>query len=140
MTTMYTIVRYVPDTTAGEFINIGVLVWGDGAIRARFLDNWKRVEPSDPYVIEALDRFAASFGPDAEDPLQEGDLTSMIDGWGGAIQFAPARPSGASPEATLEAVAADFLRQRVRPSPAWGAKYPDDPRFLRTHTLSIPCG
>lgn len=140
MTTMYTVVRFVPDTTAGEFINIGVLVWGDGLVRARFTDTWKRTGSNDVHVTAMLDRFAARFRSGTDDAVQEGDLAAMIDGWGGAIQFAPARPSGAPPDETLDAVAADFLRQRVTPAPAWNAKYPDAPSFLREHTLTVPRG
>lgn len=41
----YSVVRYLPDPTNGEQINIGIICWDDeGQVRSRWLSDWSRVE------------------------------------------------------------------------------------------------
>jgi hypothetical protein len=44
MTSYFSVVQYVPDPITNERMNVGVLVFGDGQVRARFTSDWKRVE------------------------------------------------------------------------------------------------
>lgn len=131
MAAYYTVVQYVPDAIADERINIGVIVAGEGKIRVRFLNRWGRVKQfSGNRNINHLQEFArrledASYGqlmlPHPEmrdrDLLSEEMLRSMIDGWGGSIQFTPARGSLDSHDDLLDTVASRFLREHVRPPP-----------------------
>ena len=55
MQTRYAIVRYLPNALNEEFINIGVVVLDDGRVRARFIEDWTRVEKLAGYKVE---RFA----------------------------------------------------------------------------------
>jgi len=43
MTPYYTVVQCVPDPIAGERINIGVIVLGEGRLSCRFVRTWRRV-------------------------------------------------------------------------------------------------
>jgi hypothetical protein len=102
----FTVVRAVPDPVAGEFANIGVVVFGDGKVRTRFLRHWSRVEAFAGEDISDLEDFAAEFERDAAstligvrqqrlDPfegppeLEEGELRRMASQWSNAIQFSP---------------------------------------------------
>src|SRR5437879_5477961 len=44
MSAYYALIQYTPDPVIGELINIGVVVFGDGRTRFRFLHNWNRVK------------------------------------------------------------------------------------------------
>lgn len=132
---MYSVVRYVPDTTAGEFVNIGVLVWGDGRVRARFLASWRRIDGAPDQAVALLDRFKARFSPDANPPVAEREIVEMIDAWGGAIQFSPSTPAVGTPDETLEAVTGDFLRALTLSPRAWQQEFPSNPDFLRKNQL-----
>jgi Protein of unknown function (DUF3037) len=43
MVSRYSVIRYVPNPSADERINIGVLVSDEQEVRVRFLQNWERV-------------------------------------------------------------------------------------------------
>lgn len=131
MASYYTVVQYVPDAIADERINIGVIVAGEGKVRVRFLNRWGRVKQfSGNRDISFLQEFGrrledASYGqlmlphPDLRDRdlLSEEILRSMIDGWGGSIQFTPTRGSLDSHDDLLDTVSSRFLREHVRPPP-----------------------
>lgn len=132
--TQYTVVRYVPDTFAGEFINIGVLAWGEGRVLARFVGDWERARAFGEHGVEELQRFAERFSPGAEAP-SESEVADMVDAWGGAVQFSPALASRRTPEATLDLIAREVLRGHSSPEREWMAGFTKNPSFIRKHTL-----
>lgn len=119
MTTLYSVIRYVPDVFADERINIGVMVWGEGRVRAQFVTDWRRVERFGRRDVAFLREFAAWVeSDDGQAPLSiDGSarfseaLARQIAGrWGGSIQLSDPRPSMRTVDATLRAIAARFLR------------------------------
>lgn len=127
MTAQYSIVRYVPDPIADESVNIGVIVVGDGQVRARFLDNWSRVRTFGDEDIEFLRDFAAAvesvvdalgssqmaLGGDLQKRvLDEGTLADMAGSWINSIQLSPPRGSLKSSDALIDELSARYLRMR----------------------------
>lgn len=121
MATYYTVVRYVPDPVADERINIGVMVWGDGRIRSRFLSNWQRVRnfgiPDVSFVRDFARRMADAESDQLALPhgmgaprFDESALERAIETWAGAIQFSTKRASLRDPETVLKDVSERFLR------------------------------
>ncbi len=124
MATFYTIVRCVPDPVVGERLNIGVIVWGDGRIRSRFITNWTRLRTlgvTDPSFFRDFARRIENAGENqltlsgipGVDLFDEAALLRAIDTWAGAIQFSRPRASLRSPEVVLDDVASRFLRDRT---------------------------
>lgn len=58
MVSYYTVVQYYPDPIADERINIGVMAFGDGRVRSRFIQDWRRVEQFGGEDISFLHDFA----------------------------------------------------------------------------------
>jgi hypothetical protein len=123
MPTYYTVVRCVPDVVADERVNIGVIVWGDGHIRSRFLSDWRRVQAIGvkdvSFVREFIERVSAADanqlalpGLEAEGGFSEMTIRRAIDSWAGLIQFSPVRSSLRDPDTVLEDVSRRFLRVR----------------------------
>ena len=119
MTTLYSVIRYVPDVFADERINIGVMVWGEGRVRAQFVTDWRRVERFGRRDVAFLREFAVWVeSDDGQAPLSiDGSarfsetLARQVAGrWGGSIQLSDPRPSMRTVDATLRAIAARFLR------------------------------
>ena len=127
MPTYYTVVRCVPDPVVDERINIGVIVWGDGKIRARFVSDWKRVTSFGIKDVSFIRDFAQRI-MDAEanqlvlpnvpgaQRFDEAALRRAIETWAGVIQFSEARASLREPDTVLEDVARRFLRAPDRSS------------------------
>ena len=44
----YCVVRWLPDVTAGEFVNVGVVAFGQGKSLVRLLNDWTRARAFDP--------------------------------------------------------------------------------------------
>src|SRR5260370_836966 len=89
MPSRYSVIRYVPDPTAGECINIGVVVFGNGRVLYRFVKNWDRVKSFRQEDIEYLRVFERNFGRIREEELEE-----MIRSWKLSIQFST--PAGSA--------------------------------------------
>ena len=69
------LIRYVPDVVKGEFVNIGVLLRGEGQTAVRFTRDWSRVRcidaDADVAMLEALEQEIAErlgAGVSARDP------------------------------------------------------------------------
>ena len=58
MPAFYSIVQYVPDPVIDERINVGVIVFGEGRVMSRFVDNWRRVRNFGSEGIAFLRKFA----------------------------------------------------------------------------------
>ena len=44
MATFYSVIQFVPDPVADERMNAGVVVFGNGRILVRFVENWGRLQ------------------------------------------------------------------------------------------------
>lgn len=118
MTTLYAVVRYVPDVFADERINIGVMVWGDGRVRSQFVRDWRRVERFGQRDVAYLREFAewvtSEGGPllpiDGATRFGEDTVGRIAGRWGGSIQVSEPKPSMRSVDDTLRAVASRLLR------------------------------
>ena len=53
-----TVVQCVPDPVIDERINVGVIVYGEGRIRSRFISDWRRVRSFGVDDVEFLKEFA----------------------------------------------------------------------------------
>lgn len=118
MASYYTVVRFVPSAIAEELVNVGVLTWGDGRVRARFLKNWARVDAfarrdSQRHVRDFQKWAESSAQLDAREDgrplLDEEKLLHMIHDWHGSVQFSEPRASLSTPDDLLAEIATDFL-------------------------------
>ena len=108
MTAYYTVVQYIPDPITDERVNVGVLTYGDGRVRARFLSNWSRVaqfgKSSDlAFLNEAAGILAAA----SEDDIRVSAAT-----WADVLQLTEPRGSLLSPDELLVNIAERFLRSK----------------------------
>jgi hypothetical protein len=106
MVSYYTVVQYYPDPIAGERINIGVIAFGDGRLRSRFLENWRRVEQFGSEDISYLHDFARR-----AEAWDEATLKDCMAWWKRSIQFREPLPSLLDPEKLLDEVVRLFLRE-----------------------------
>jgi len=122
MASHYTVVQYVPDPATDERINVGVLTYGDGQIRCRFLRDWRRVEQFGGEDIGFLRDLARDiqtaagaqptlFAMPGAGRLDEETLRRMIGRWRNSVQFTPTRASLLKPAELLDDVAGRFLRE-----------------------------
>lgn len=132
----YTIVQFVPDPITDERVNIGVIVFGDGQVRSRFLQNWDRVSRfaqedisyardfanwvEQAAVRSASEPLMASL-PGLPDPvrLDEHSIRRMAGEWSNSIQLTAPQPSLENPEALLLKMVRTFLREPVRRQPVF---------------------
>src|SRR5690242_14116669 len=80
MASHYIVVSYVPDPVIEEKINIGVVVYGDGAIRSRFVRNWQRARQFGVGDIRFLQDFAKKLdnGRELSLPLAGGSDVQLL--------------------------------------------------------------
>lgn len=124
----YTVVQYVPNPLADDRMSVGVIVFGDGQIRSRFVQNWKPVQQFAGTDIELLREFAARIDEEAVasagGPLQpdmftagpsrridESRILQMASEWSNSIQLTPAEPSLRSHDELLTTLADMVLRE-----------------------------
>ena len=134
MPAYYTVVQCVPDPIADERVNVGVIVFGDGQIRSRFLRDWDRVarfaQEDVGYVrefAEWVDRAAleSAAGPiqtpmpgfPVPRPLDEDTLRGIAAEWSNSIQLTPPQPSLEPHDALLATLVATFLKEPRRAPP-----------------------
>ncbi len=131
MASFYTVVQFVPDPVADERINAGVIVFGDGRILVRFVENWNRLQRFGNKDVSFLRQFASDLserahGGEAHPQLTEQMLREMVATWRNAIQFTPPRGSLLSLEELLVDAEARFLAndhpQQNRPVTRWYMK------------------
>src|SRR5437588_4011038 len=122
MTAFYTVVQYVPDPVSDERVNVGVLAFGDGKVRARFLSNWSRVAQFGRSSDVAFLRDAASSLAAAT----EDDIRSAVASYADVIQLSEPRGSLLQPEELLQDISARFL---------WAA--PAQVRAARSHFQAV---
>jgi hypothetical protein len=166
MTSHYTIAQYVPDPTADERMNIGVIVWEDGRVYSDFILDFARARSFGGKDITFLKDFAgyvrnltnekrdhyAEFSPDR--------IGKLINSWTDSIQFTEPRGSTKSATELIEELPSRFLRRIQHLSPsivkitrtraqavraayksvrdAVKAQAPDKARHLVQKNLSLP--
>jgi Protein of unknown function (DUF3037) len=122
MPSYYSVVQYVPDPVADERINVGVIVFGDGVVRSRFLRSWRRVQALSGTDVTFLREFVgavATWAPEQRDlpgiaevrEVTGSALRAMAGHWINSIQFSEPRASLAAPDAVMADIAARFLKE-----------------------------
>jgi Protein of unknown function (DUF3037) len=121
----YSVVQYLPDPVTDERINIGVVAFGDGVMRARFVRNWRRVGSFGGPDIDFLKKFARDVETAAEQQIPLALEGSRLDAealrqaagrWMNSIQLTEPRGSTLEPDELVGKIARRFLRDRVRVS------------------------
>lgn len=131
MPAYYTVVQFVPDPIADERVNIGVIVFSDGQVRSRFLQNWDRVSRFAQEDIGHVREFADWVGqasvrsavnsympplPGLPGPMQlnQDTIHRIAAQWSNAVQFTAPQPSLENQDALLLRMAQTFLREPAR--------------------------
>jgi Protein of unknown function (DUF3037) len=120
MSAKYSVVQYLPDPTADERINFGVITWDEQHLRSRFVAHWSRIRSFGGEDVSFLRDFArdvtALTSPQMPLPEIGGEkldlsrLKKMIGEWSYSIQFTEPRGSLRDAQTLLEETAAVFLR------------------------------
>jgi hypothetical protein len=110
MPAYYSVVQYAPDLVTGERINFGVVVFGEGRLLTRFLQNWTRVKQFGGNVTSLK-----AFAHEAQHKLDEGKVREAAQRWANCIQFTPPAASTLGHDALLLDVTKRFL---IDPPPA----------------------
>jgi hypothetical protein len=110
MLSFYSVVQYVPDVLADERINVGVVAWGDGRVRVRWLRDWERVRLFAGHDVSNLARDLAREGAG----WTEEQVVRQAGRSGSVVQFTGPRPSIRNPDQVLVVMAKLFLRETGR--------------------------
>src|SRR5579859_2945783 len=43
MPSFYSLIQYAPNPVSGEAVNFGIVTFGEGGVRCRFVQDWRRV-------------------------------------------------------------------------------------------------
>jgi Protein of unknown function (DUF3037) len=94
MSAFYSVIQFVPDPVADERVNAGVVVFGEGRVLVRFVENWDRLRRFGNKDVSFLKQFAR----DLEKRIRDGTTTEemlrdMAANWRNAIQFTSPRGS-----------------------------------------------
>ncbi len=114
MATFYSVIQFVPDPVADERMNAGVVVFGNGRILARFVENWGRLQRFSNQDVSFLKQFARDFKERIHDSgkgaqITEATFRDMAATWRNAIQFTAPRGSLLTLEELLEDADERFL-------------------------------
>lgn len=102
----YAVVQYIPDPVADEKVNVGVLAFGDGRVRARFIGNWSRaVQLSGQRDVSFLQEAASALAAATEDEIRATERS-----WPAVLQLTEPRGSLLDPETLLNEMAERFLK------------------------------
>ena len=118
----YTVVRYIPDTNTGEYLNAGVLVYADDRVRARFINDWGRLRRFGDGDISFLRQFVKdvergieSIFPD--DRLTPEKIQHMAKQWIHCIRLTPPSFATLDADKLLDFAAKKFLPAPAQPKP-----------------------
>ncbi len=125
MESYFSVVEYLPDPLTDERVNIGVIVFGEGRARSRFLNNWQRVKAFSQTDTGFLKEFARDVekstaaqlglpGIGNRPSLDLADLQEISRSWLNAIQLTEPKASLKTPDELLELVASRFLKEPRR--------------------------
>jgi Protein of unknown function (DUF3037) len=144
MTSFYSVVQYVPDSSADERLNIGLVVVGGETVKVQFLDDWQRARAFGGEDISYLQSFADEISsaashpqlePSAENPANWSvdRLREMSETWNGNIQFAVPRPAVIDADRLMALMSRRLLRAR----PVKHRAYPDQREFIAAATARV---
>jgi hypothetical protein len=116
MNSFYTVVRYVPDPTADERINIGIIAVNEGRIKTRFLRDWSRVKRFGAEDTGFLQLFARTLTFPGDTTLKRGEWTrdyalGLSMRCKGSIQFSEPRASLEPIDVLVHQAARRFLKE-----------------------------
>src|SRR5258706_9088964 len=119
MPSKYTVVQFVPNPTAEERVNIGVMTWDHVGVRSQFLDNWRRVRAFSAGEVgfvrdiaaELAGRTAAQGALPLDDVgrIDDERMEALARKWRHCIQFTPPRGSLKNADDLLAELAPVFL-------------------------------
>ncbi|WP_158633390.1 DUF3037 domain-containing protein [Tautonia sociabilis] len=114
MAAFYTVIQFVPDPVADERVNAGVIVFDGERVRARFIENWGRLQRFGNKDVGFLRNFAREFLDRCQDSVPEGRVTEqtirdMASTWSSLIQLTPPRGSLLDLDALLRDAEDRFL-------------------------------
>lgn len=104
MTSYYCVIQFIPDVVRDERVNVGVLTFGDGQVRTRFIKDWTRAE-----TIAGTDVMGLKFLLEDVENLSENDVWNAARNWEHAIQLTYPCGTGKSPDELLNETANRFL-------------------------------
>lgn len=114
MPSHYTIIRYVPDPIAEEYVNIGIIAFEKDALKFKFIKDWKRVHAFGNEDISFLKEFAhdcLTKQPELfQPPIEENSIRQALMKWGNSIQFSAIRGSIKPAEQLIDDLENIFLR------------------------------
>ena len=115
MTAYYTIAQYVPDPTADERMNIGIIAWDDARVCSNFVKDFSRARAFGGKNIGFLKEFAEYVGDLTKESSKDyrefspSNITKLIYGWTNSIQFTEPRGSTKSVSELAAELPARFL-------------------------------
>jgi hypothetical protein len=111
MPSYFTVVQYVPDPVVDERINIGVIVFGEGQVTSRFVENWNHVRSFGSESINYLRKFANEV-----DRMDENSIRKCAETWSHSIQLTKPAGSLLSPPRLLVDMSSRYLREWAFPT------------------------
>jgi hypothetical protein len=116
MTSHYTIAQYVPNPTADERMNIGIIVWDNARVYSSFINDFSRARSFGGKNVNFLKEFADYVSDLTKETSKDyrefspSNINRLILSWTDSIQFtAPRGSTKSSPELIAE-LPARFLR------------------------------
>ena len=132
MTSFYRIIKYLPDPSAGECINFGILTYNDHSkgVHCLFLSDWRRVERFAGHKIDHLKHFASDWMLAAnqmslyyDEPgawqLNTDEVARIAGRWANSIQITEERASLLPPEMLLSRMGRTFLKSLAYEHPTF---------------------
>jgi Protein of unknown function (DUF3037) len=118
----YSIIRYIPDTNSGEFLNTGVLVFSETTVRARFISDWGRLRRFGDGDISFIRQFVKDVERGVEPGAQADRLTpekilDMAKQWIHCIRLTPPSFAMLDVDKLLEFAATKFLPAPAKAKP-----------------------
>jgi hypothetical protein len=118
MPSQYSVVRYVPDPIADERINVGVVVFGEGMLRTKFIRRWSRLRgfgggEDTGFLrdfVRDIEHAQKTLLDGASQPWTAETLKRVSARWKNSIQLSEPRASLDSPDDLLRDAARTFLR------------------------------
>jgi hypothetical protein len=118
MTAHYTIVQYVPDPTADERMNIGVIVWDDARVYSNFVNDFSRARAFSRKNVKFLKEFADYVGNLTQETSRDyrefspSRIETLTQTWTDSIQFTQPRGSTKSASQLIAELPLKFLRMQ----------------------------
>jgi CO dehydrogenase nickel-insertion accessory protein CooC1 len=104
------VLRYVPNVVKEEYVNVGIIMVGEGFAEVRFAPDWRRVLVLDPDAdIDLLTGLTVEIQQKLRGQPQE-MLREMQDSWSNTVQLSPGKGYVTDDPATeIETLASKYL-------------------------------